>query len=197
MPREHGVRAGLSCRTLCTTDRDPADGQPRSLGAAHDLRCVMPDKRTVVTCTNCGRRNRVPAVAPGTPRCGQCSAPLPWLTEAGSDDFDEVVMSADIPVLVDLWAPWCGPCRMVSPALEDLARDEAGRIKLVKVNVDEAPAIPGRRRGLSRLRVRRRMASWRTRGVPGLRTAEALSHASEPAPVRRRRGSPPSPRGTP
>jgi thioredoxin 2 len=69
---------------------------------------------------------------------------LPWLTEAGSDDFDEVVMSAEIPVLLDLWAPWCGPCRMVSPVLEDLAREEAGRIKLVKVNVDEAPDIADR-----------------------------------------------------
>jgi thioredoxin 2 len=104
----------------------------------------MPDKSTVVTCAACGRRNRVPVSATGTPRCGQCGAPLPWLTEAGSDDFDEVVMSADITVLVDLWAPWCGPCRMVSPVLEELAREEAGRIKLVKVNVDEAPDIADR-----------------------------------------------------
>jgi hypothetical protein len=57
----------------------------------------MPDKSTVVTCAACGRRNRVPVSATGTPRCGQCGAPLPWLTEAGSDDFDEVVMAADIP----------------------------------------------------------------------------------------------------
>lgn len=134
----------------------------------------MPDKSTVVSCTACGRRNPVPASATGTPRCGQCRAPLPWLTEAGSDDFDEVVMSADIPVLLDLWAPWCGPCRTVSPVLEDLAREEAGRIKLVKVNVDEAPDIADRSR----------------------RTADKLSDASEQAPVRRPGDSRPWPRGT-
>jgi thioredoxin 2 len=128
---------------LTTTDRGPAIIS-RNHPVPRDLRCVMPDKSTVVTCTACGRRNRIPASATGTPRCGQCRAPLPWLTEAGSDDFDEVVMAADIPVLVDLWAPWCGPCRMVSPLLEDLAREEAGRIKLVKVNVDEAPDIADR-----------------------------------------------------
>ena len=132
----------------------------------------MPDKSTVVTCTNCRRRNRVPAAAPGTPRCGQCSAPLPWLTEAGSDDFDEVVMSSDIPVLLDLWAPWCGPCRTVSPALEELARDEAGRIKLVKVNVDEAPDIAER---------------FEVRGIP---TLLLIRHGEIAA---RQTGAPPAP----
>jgi thioredoxin 2 len=69
---------------------------------------------------------------------------LPWITEAGDDTFADVVEKAALPVLVDLWAPWCGPCRMVSPALERLARDMAGRIKLVKVNVDEAPNLARR-----------------------------------------------------
>jgi thioredoxin 2 len=55
-----------------------------------------------------------------------------------------VVEAASIPVLVDLWAEWCGPCRMVSPALEQLARDLAGRLKLVKVNVDGSPALSRR-----------------------------------------------------
>ncbi len=93
----------------------------------------------VIRCENCGRKNRVPAAASGVPRCAQCHAPLPWLTEAGDDNFAEVADQATIPVLVDLWAPWCGPCHMVSPALERLAREMAGRIKLVKVNVDAAP----------------------------------------------------------
>jgi len=95
----------------------------------------------IIQCENCGRKNRVPAAASGTPWCANCHRPLPWLAEAGDDTFAEVVDEASIPVLVDLWAPWCGPCHMVSPALERLARDMAGRIKLVKVNVDAAPGV--------------------------------------------------------
>ena len=99
---------------------------------------------SVVVCPNCGRKNRVPAAAAGTPRCGHCHNPLPWIVDAGDDSYAERVEQARMPVLVDLWAPWCGPCRAVSPALENLARDRAGRIKLVKVNVDESPAIAAR-----------------------------------------------------
>jgi len=99
---------------------------------------------TVVACPSCGRRNRVPTTAAGTPRCGQCHTRLPWIVDAGDSDFAEVAEQAPLPVLLDLWAPWCGPCRMVSPALEDLARTFAGRIKLVKVNVDTAPQIAQR-----------------------------------------------------
>jgi len=100
---------------------------------------------TVVVCDNCGTKNRVPAVAvSGTPRCGSCKATLPWIADARDDTYREVVERSQLPVLVDLWAPWCGPCRMVSPALENLAREYAGRVKLVKVNVDESPLVAGR-----------------------------------------------------
>jgi thioredoxin 2 len=98
----------------------------------------------VVRCENCGRRNRVPAVATGIPHCGNCHQPLPWIVDAGDEDFAEVAEQASVPVLVDLWAPWCGPCRMVSPALAQLAGEMAGRVKLVKVNVDEAPKLQQR-----------------------------------------------------
>ena len=98
----------------------------------------------VVACARCGRQNRVPAAASGTPRCGNCQAPLPWVVDAGDDDFAEVAEKSTIPVLVDLWAPWCGPCRMVSPALEELAKERAGRLKLVKVNADLAPSLSRR-----------------------------------------------------
>jgi len=98
-------------------------------------------RRTVVTCPHCGKRNRVPLVADGVPRCGNCRHPLPWIAEAGDDDFGAVAERASIPVLVDFWATWCGPCRMVSPALEQLATERAGVIKLVKVDVDRAPAL--------------------------------------------------------
>lgn len=101
-------------------------------------------RSTVVTCPHCGKRNRVPAVGDGRPRCGNCHEPLPWIADAGDTDFGEVAERSPVPVLVDLWATWCGPCRMVSPALEQLATERAGRIKLVKVDVDANPGLARR-----------------------------------------------------
>jgi thioredoxin 2 len=98
----------------------------------------------VTACPHCGQRNRVPAAASGSPRCGKCRQPLPWISDAGDSDFADVAERAPVPVLLDLWATWCGPCRMVSPALERLAHDYAGRIKLVKVDVDRAPGLSRR-----------------------------------------------------
>jgi thioredoxin 2 len=97
-----------------------------------------------IRCPNCGRRNRVPAAAAGTPRCGNCHQPLPWIVDAGDDTFAEIAEAASVPVIVDLWAPWCGPCRMVSPALAQVATEMAGRVKLVKVNVDDSPKLQQR-----------------------------------------------------
>jgi thioredoxin 2 len=92
----------------------------------------------IVTCPHCDKRNRVPAAASGVARCGNCHKELPWLTSAGDDDFDEVVLGSSLPVLVDMWAAWCMPCRIVAPGVEEAARTFAGRLKVVKVDVEKA-----------------------------------------------------------
>jgi thioredoxin 2 len=99
---------------------------------------------TTVVCDHCGHRNRLPAAAAGRPRCGNCHEPLPWIVDAGDDDFAEIAERATVPVLVDLWATWCGPCRKISPALVQLAHERAGELKLVKVDIDRSPALAKR-----------------------------------------------------
>ena len=98
----------------------------------------------LTTCPACGKTNRVPAQAAGRPRCGNCKADLPWIVAAGDADFAAVAEQSPVPVLVDFWAAWCGPCRMVSPVLDKLARERPGRIKLVKVDVDKSPGLSRR-----------------------------------------------------
>jgi thioredoxin 2 len=89
----------------------------------------------IIACPSCNTRNRVGAIARGTPRCAKCKSPLPWVVEADADTFSAET-TASVPVVVDFWAAWCGPCRMISPVLEDLARSHAGHLKVVKVDVD-------------------------------------------------------------
>ncbi|MFJ6158063.1 thioredoxin [Pseudarthrobacter sp. NPDC092184] len=98
----------------------------------------------LTTCPACGKTNRVPAQAAGRPRCGNCKADLPWIVAAADGDFAAVAEQSPVPVLVDFWAAWCGPCRMVSPVLDKIARERPGRIKLVKVDVDKSPGLSRR-----------------------------------------------------
>jgi thioredoxin 2 len=100
-------------------------------------------KGDVVVCLFCGVRNRVPVAAAGVPRCASCQTDLPWLADATETNFDTVIDSR-LPVLVDLWAPWCGPCRTLAPAVRRAAEEFAGRLKVVKVNVDQAPGVSAR-----------------------------------------------------
>ena len=97
-----------------------------------------------IRCGSCGVRNRVPVRSTGRPRCAKCHADLAWLGEVSEADFDGAVASSPVPVLVDLWAPWCGPCRSIAPVLEELAAQRAGQLRIAKVNVDEAPGVSAR-----------------------------------------------------
>jgi thioredoxin 2 len=82
------------------------------------------------------------------PRCANCTSPLPWVVDADETGF-EAETRAPVPVIVDLWAPWCGPCRLIAPVLEQLAERHAGRLKVVRVNVDEAQGLAAQYRAMS------------------------------------------------
>ncbi len=100
-------------------------------------------EESVAICPQCGAKNRLKPAAPDqVPICGKCKGSLPWVV-TGTDISFRKELETSTPVLVDFWAEWCAPCRITTPVLEELARDKAGQIKVLKINVDQNPTTAG------------------------------------------------------
>jgi thioredoxin 2 len=119
---------------------DPHQSDPDASASATTTSAAASGPLSVLVCADCGKKNKIRPSERGTPHCGSCSQALPWVVNATDATFPYEAR-ASVAVLVDLWAPWCGPCRVVGPMLEAVAREYAGRIKVVKVNVDENPLL--------------------------------------------------------
>ncbi|MCK9274533.1 MAG: thioredoxin [Syntrophales bacterium] len=117
---------------------------------------MKPDS-IIVTCKACNTKNRIPAERMGDkPVCAKCRAPLDTKNTADAKPveisdatFEKDVLSSKTPVIVDCWAPWCGPCRMLAPVLDEIASQYKGKVKIAKLNVDENTATASKYKTMS------------------------------------------------
>ena len=146
----------------------------------------LDDRGVIVACSSCNQKNRLRFEhLDGGVRCAKCKTPISPpnapVEVASSADFDRLIANASLPVVVDYWAPWCGPCRMVAPELQKVASRHAGRVLVVKVNTDQLPDL-GERFGIRSIPMLAVFAGGReiTR-VAGARPAEQIEALIEQA----------------
>jgi thioredoxin 2 len=110
----------------------------------------MNDKNLIIACSKCNTKNRVPlSRIKASPKCGKCGTELSLdilskPVNVSDNTFDQEVLQSALPVLVDCWAPWCGPCKAVGPILDELAAKYKTRLRIVKINVDENQGVSSR-----------------------------------------------------